>query len=133
MPGSIRLRLAGLLLGMGILVWLPFEDTRPVWSMGFAAGISALLAVSRLRGLHESGVRWLRRLAGAGALAGLATPFLAAALMLVKSGLHAHPSPDFTPQQFVEVLALAPAWFFGGLLLGSGAALWEEVFRRKVR
>lgn len=124
-----RLRLVNGLVLLAVLVWLPFEDTQLLWSFLLAAAISAVLAMY-----------WLSRMSPAtrlmpvlGALLGAAAPLVATVLLLVKIGLHGHLSPDFTWDDFLSVLLSAPAWIFGGLLLGMGAALQQMASRRTQR
>jgi hypothetical protein len=39
--------------------------------------------------------------------------------MLVKLGLHAHPAPDFGPEQFVQALSRSVYWAILGALIGA--------------
>jgi hypothetical protein len=59
----------------------------------------------------------------AGFLAGLAVAPLGVGLMLFKTGLHGHSTPDFSPLQAAEVLQRTPYFGLSGLLLGLGGAL----------
>jgi hypothetical protein len=47
--------------------------------------------------------------------------------MVFKSGLHGHPSPDFTPAQAAAVLARAPYFALGGFLLGIAAGIFRKI------
>jgi hypothetical protein len=124
-----RLRLVFGLVLLAVLVWLPFEDIQLAWSLLLAAAISAVLAAY-----------WSSRASFAplvmpvlGALLGALAPLIASILLLVKTGLHGHPSPDFTWENFLSLLQSLPAWIFGGLLLGVGAALQQAALDRTRR
>lgn len=121
-----RLRLVFGLVLLAVLAWLPFEDTQLLWSFLFAAAISAVLAVYWIS--RMSFALWVMPVLGA--LLGAAAPLMATILLLVKTGVHGHPTPDFTWQDYLSVLQSTPAWFVGGLLLGIGAALQQAVLRR---
>lgn len=129
MKAQSRLRLVFGLVLLAVLVWLPFEDTQLKWSFLLAAAISVVLAVYWQSRMSFSPVM----MPVLGALLGAAAPLVAAILLLVKIGLHGHPSPDFTWNDFLSVLRSAPAWIFGGMLLGMGAALRQAASRRTRR
>jgi len=124
-PRSPRgLRIAWILLGAAVLVWLSFEDqsVRPV--LFFAALICGLAA-------YSLALRWRLTtrprsyaLPILGAAAGLAVVPAALFLMVLKSGLHSHLTPDFTPDQIAWVVTRAPAWGMAGLLAGCAAFLF---------
>jgi hypothetical protein len=107
-----------MILGAGILVWIPFEDVTTFWVLFFSTAICILAAVR----LVSSGILegWGRpgRHAFIGALAGLAVSPLAIGLMAFKSGLHGHGLPDFTVAQIQAVLGLSPYFTFAGLVFG---------------
>ena len=62
----------------------------------------------------------------AGAAAGALVGPMAAVLILLKIGLHAHPVPEFSSADAAAVLARVPIWAAAGGLLGAGAALVER-------
>lgn len=113
------LRSAFFLVGVSVLLWLSSEnqDTRLVLLFGVL--LSILLA---LRVMVRADLSRLAPLitAGIGGFVGLSTPLLAALLMLLKIGLHSHPTPDFSLSQVIEVLWRIPFFLAGGLLLGLG-------------
>ncbi len=118
-----RLRILALFLGAAIFVWLPFEDLTPRGYFVFAALICSLSAAWLAFRCRWSTTRAVTALL-LGGFAGLAVAPLAVALMVLKSGLHAHPTPDFTLQQVWAVLRLAPVWGMAGLLASLALRLW---------
>lgn len=124
-----RLRILALVVGGGLLFWLPVEDLSENWAILFAILISTLAVLALLTRLHPIGGRpWLVA-SLAGALAGLAVTPLALFLMAFKSGLHGHHLPDFTPAQVTSVLQRTPIWIAAGLLIGLGVGLWLSTHR----
>ena len=133
-------RLSALGLGILLLFWLPIEDLNIFWVVLLAAALSALVAVRFFVSSPASGGSgavagrkpfgmgssfWAYPLAGV--LAGSSTPLAAILLMIFKSGLHGHPSPDFTPAQVIGVLSGLPSWIIGGALLGVGTGIYLQV------
>jgi hypothetical protein len=121
---KLWIRLAGIALGAGFLVWIPFEDTGVFWVLFFSVGVCGLGAAWFIAGrpAGQSG-DFLRR-AFAGGLAGLVVTPLAIGLMAFKSGLHGHGSPDFSVSQMRAVLGSFPYFTLSGLVLGLLSALW---------
>ena len=116
------LRLAALILGIFLLLWLPVEDTDEIQVLVAAAAVSAWLALRYL--LSQTGsAKSLGKHILVGTLAGLAVTPLALFLMAFKTGLHGHDSPDFTAEQIYFVIYRTPLWGFAGLLLGLGSAM----------
>lgn len=60
---------------------------------------------------------------GLGVLLGVGTACIAALLMLLKTGWHAHIFPDFPFGMILDTLGRAPAWAMAGALVGLGLAL----------
>ena len=121
------LRLAGLLIIVGLFIWIPFEDQDSKWVLVMSAVISAWLAVRLLLNIVVSDwqkVMWHSLIGG---LAGLAIAPLAFLLMLFKSGLHGHAVADFTVDQFQSVFGVTPFLLLSGLLIGLGLGLWRAV------
>jgi hypothetical protein len=116
------LRLAALLLGVLLLLWLPVEDTDEVHVLVASAAVSAWLALRYLVSLPGPAKRLGRHIL-VGTLAGLAVTPLALFLMAFKTGLHGHESPDFTAEQIYFVIYRTPIWGFAGLLLGLGSGM----------
>jgi hypothetical protein len=118
------------MLGICIMLWLPFEDTHTKWAVGFGAAIAVWFAarkVTRIWFTHialsarSSSIQVFARCSLAGLLAGLAVTPLAFFLMVFKTGLHSHGIPDFTYEQAVEVLHRTPFLALSGLFLGLGS------------
>jgi hypothetical protein len=134
MPGSSpqnpllvrRLRILGIILGIGLLVWLSVEESGDVWVLIFSGAISALVAAQawlRLKDRAKKPPYWLPL---AGFLAGLLVTPLALLLMALKTGLHGHQGPDFSGSQILSVILRTPVWVISGLLTGLGL----EILRR---
>lgn len=125
------LRTAGLLLGAAILLWLPFEDTGIRWVVLFAGAISALLAAGVLQKRALSGwPSWMSHPL-TGLLAGAAVTPIAFLLMALKSGVHGHGAPDFTPQQVTSLLNSTPLFGLAGGIIGLGTGLYRRIRRSK--
>lgn len=116
------LRLAALLLGVFLLLWLPVEDTNEIQVLVASAAVSAWLALRYLVRLPGS-AKSLGKHILVGMLAGFAVTPLALFLMAFKTGLHGHESPDFTAEQIYFVISRTPVWGFAGLLLGLGSGM----------
>ncbi|HUF38577.1 MAG TPA: hypothetical protein VMN57_08640 [Anaerolineales bacterium] len=114
---QLDVRLGFLVLWVAILVWLPVEDTTPLYPRILATATSVLLA---LRGLLRFDRAGLLVTAGLGLVAGLLVNPFTAGLMVFKSGLHAHSAPDFSVATLAAVLADTPVFGLGGLLIGAG-------------
>jgi hypothetical protein len=118
------------------LLWLPVEDVRPLGALLFGAALAGLAAVRILAALpapyvvQPTSTRPLLTASLAGALAGLAAAPLAAFLMVFKSGLHAHPIPDFTVEQLLAVLKLAPIFTLAGFMIGTGLGFVRHLRRQ---
>jgi len=119
-PPIHRLRLLAILLGVLLLIWLPFEDLSENWAVLFAIAIACLAYSYLLIRVHHKN-RIIYPLAGF--LAGLAVTPMAIALMAFKSGVHSHGFPDFTPGHVLNVIRMTPVWGIAGLLIGGGIAL----------
>ncbi len=126
-------RSAWILTGLLAVAWIGFEDRglAAVTLLAWMISISSLLTIRARRNRQEpilppAGLRWwLLAGAAAGALAGP----IEAVLILLKVGLHAHPVPDFSTGDVVEVLARIPIWMAAGAVFGAGAALLERAAR----
>jgi hypothetical protein len=122
------LRIALILVGVALLIWLTFENHSELLVLIFAAICSVLFTLKLILwvGLDRFSVyAWVI----GGGLSGLAVPLLAALFMFLKNGLHSHIAPDFTLAQVVSVLQRAPFFVIGGSLLGLGIGLLRD-FRK---
>jgi hypothetical protein len=124
------MRFAAFLLGAILLLWIPFEDLNITAVLLYSMAICAWLATRLLIDVPSNPNRLLLRHLVVGTLAGLAVSPGAILLMAIKTGLHGHRVPDFTPDQVQTALRSFPAWAACGLLFGFGSALWR-VFREK--
>jgi hypothetical protein len=104
-------RCAWALTGLLALAWLGFEDrglaavTLVAWMISLSSLMTARARRSSLAESGPSGMRWWIL---AGAAAGALVGPIVAALILLKTGLHAHPTPDFSTAQIISVLARIP-------------------------
>lgn len=118
-PQMRAMRLAGLLLGIGILLWIPFEDTTTSWVLVFALAICCLWGVKMYGSQKVLGSMGVSiRGAFFGVLSGLLVSPLAVGLMVFKSGVHGHGFSDFSGAQVQAVMGLLPYFALSGLGLG---------------
>jgi hypothetical protein len=115
-----------IILGILLLIWLPFEDSNEQLATTFAAAISAGLAVRLvIKRIPPQPTSLLKHLI-LGSGFGLAIAPLTFLLMALKTGLHGHTTPEFTSVQVIAVFQRAPLWGLGGLLIGLGVSLWRR-------
>lgn len=122
-------RLTLLAIGYGALVlfWLSPEDTAiwPVTALGAGGAIwvTLLTTLNRLGGqtFSRRAVTW--GLVGLGGMAGALSGPLTATLMLIKTAMHSHLTPDYPLSVIGATLARTPAWGVAGALIGLGLAL----------
>jgi len=127
MPRLPSLRVMAVLLGVAILLWIPFEDTSTIWVRLFALLVCSLAAIYiSVKITTEKRRRWVIYPA-LGLLTGLLVTPAAILLMAFKSGIHGHSSPDFTPAQVSSVLSSWLIWVLVGLLAGLAVAIWQKV------
>ena len=65
----------------------------------------------------------------AGILTGAIITPLILFLMVFKTGLHAHPVPDYSYEQFISIINRTPIWFFSGFLTGMGLGIIIKYLR----
>ena len=131
----VWLRISFTFLGLFILLWLPVED-RSVVVVLLISGCVSTLGLLAFLNLHqqrwttaeESGggkkkILWVPL---AGFLTGVTMTLAAVALMALKTGLHGHGAPDYSPEQVSLVLRAAPLWVCLGLIFGVLAAVWRR-------
>ena len=128
-PLPLQMRWAAILLGMVLLCWLPIEDTSENFALGMALALSVWGAATYLILPQKPFASPLWNALLAGSLTGGAITPLTLLLMAFKSGLHSHPTPDFTPTQIVSIINRTPIWLLGGFLIGLGSSLWR-VYRQ---
>ncbi|HSR48984.1 MAG TPA: hypothetical protein VLL77_13460 [Anaerolineales bacterium] len=119
-------RFAWIAVGLAAFVWLALEDRGLMAVQLLAAGLAGCgLLTARAR--RPGGVRgrwWVVGGVAAGALVGP----VAVLLILLKTGAHAHPEPDFTVAEVETVVARFPLWLLVGGIAGGGAALLERSY-----
>ena len=141
---SSRLRLLRFVaLGMGILwlLWLPVEDTSERSVIIFALTICGLLAARVLISpfaskfslqsnsadqKHSSVIRSYLFYALLGSLAGVGVTLVSLLLMVFKTGLHGHATPDYSLEQMIAVIQLTPIWILGCVLTSLGVAFCQS-------
>ena len=125
-PGTTRqIRLLAILLGIILLAWVSVEDQSVTLALLFAAGLCMLAAGEWLASSprFSSGKGWLAYPL-AGLVSGASTAPIALVLMAIKTGLHGHSVPDYTPAQMSAVLISFPIWTGAGAIIGLGAGMW---------
>ena len=127
------LRIAFIFLGIFILLWLPVEEHSLVLLLLISGCVCCLGLLAVLRRLRlTSGGEQVGRMKKslwyplAGMLAGAAVTLAAMALMAIKTGIHGHGAPDYSPAQVSLVLRLTLVWAGLGLMIGGLAAAWRK-------
>ena len=120
-------RLAWGLAGILGFFWIAYEDrgltaiSIVAVAIAFAGGLTVF---SRRMGQEpQLRRRWVVSSTVTGLVAGAAIGPLTALLMLVKLGLHAHPEPDFGPEQFLQALSRTIYWAVLGAFIGAALGL----------
>lgn len=121
------LRLAGLIIGASLFIWIPYEDQGILWILFISVTICGWLAIRLLLNSTAHGWKMVTWHSLVGGVAGLAIIPLAFLLMVLKSGLHGHGEPDFTIEQIKTVFSLMPLSLLSGLLIGLGCGLYRSV------
>jgi hypothetical protein len=117
------LRFSAFLLGAVILVWLTIEETREFGVLvisGLICTWGAAYFLYRTKLGRRQMVLWH---VAVGGMAGLLLAPLAILLMALKSGIHGHGTPDFTPGQLQAILSRARIYILAGILIGAGSGL----------
>lgn len=119
------LRMTGLVIAASIFIWIPFEDLGLQWVLLPSAAICSWFATRIL--LTHNTRKWSNVILHSlvGGLAGMAVALVAFLLMILKNGLHAHETPDFTVVQIQALFNLIPYLTISGLLIGFGFGLWR--------
>lgn len=122
-----RLVLFTLAYGVAVFLWLTPESDSvvPVALLG--------LAGMALTAAHVAAPYRLRLLVLPvwGALIGAGGALATAGLMFLKTALHAHPYPDFSPLLMLAMIERAPAWGLAGALAGLGLAVLLPILRTR--
>ena len=125
------LRISGLILGIGILVWLPVEERSELGVLVISGAICTWSAIWLLSKPVLNDKQLLLRHVLVGTGAGLLIAPVAILLMAFKSGIHGHGTPDFTISQMQDVLSRIPYFVLSGFLVGLGSGLWQLARRDK--
>lgn len=115
------------LAGIIWFFWIAYED-RGLLALTLVSTTIAVAAGATVLDWWTEGAllprkTWLLRTGIVGGLAGAAIGPLSALLMLLKLGLHAHPQPDFTPEEFVTALSRTVYWAALGAVIGVALGL----------
>jgi hypothetical protein len=121
------LRMTGLVIAASIFIWIPFEDLDIQWVLLLSAAVCSWFATRVL--LTKTTRKWSNVIFHSlvGCLAGGAVALLAFLLIILKNGLHAHETPDFTVAQIQALFYLVPYLTISGLLIGFGFGLLRTV------
>jgi hypothetical protein len=120
----LRLRYLAIILGMVFFLWIPFEDTSEVPAILLAIAVCCWLATVFLVRIQKTSKVALHNFVIIGTFAGVAITPLTLVLMTLKTGLHGHSTPDFTPHQLISVIRRTPIWIISGFLIGLGSGIW---------
>ncbi|MEJ2012311.1 MAG: hypothetical protein P8X64_08825 [Anaerolineales bacterium] len=117
-----------LLTGLAYAIWFGFEDrslTPVVFLAALTCGAVGLTRCARFRDEAQPLMdrSALLRTALSGMICGAGVGPAASLLILIKTGLHSHPVPDFEPRDVLQVLRLSPAWAIAGGLIGLALGL----------
>ncbi|MBN1666698.1 MAG: hypothetical protein JW862_06405 [Anaerolineales bacterium] len=119
------LRLAGILLsGLGLL-WLPFEDSHTHTVLALGSLTCVWFGLYFLHPIQVDSWKGFALHILAGTLAGMAVIPITLLLMALKTGLHAHPQPDFSGLQITSLLNRLPIWTTTGLVVGLALGWWR--------
>lgn len=124
-------RLITLLIGGVLLIWLLIEESSTLGVLLFSAGTCAWGLIYFSFGQHEQGRLTFIRSTLIGLINGLIVSPFAILLMALKSGLHGHTPPDFTPDQVEFALSRFPVFALGGMITGAADWFWLRVRFRK--
>ena len=108
-------------------VWIAVEDRTlgPVMLLAALVGSAfAITGLARWRsGSRVERRRWLLESTGVGVAAGASVAPIAILLILIKTSIHAHGTPDFSPTDIGAVMGRMPVWMLAGALCGEALGL----------
>jgi hypothetical protein len=116
-------RFLAILLGIALLFWIPFEDSSENPAILFAYFISTWFVITLLTRYKNPSLLTIINVVFAGILTGATITPLILLLMVLKIGLHAHPIPDYSYEQFISIINRIPIWFISGFLTGMGVGI----------
>jgi hypothetical protein len=108
-----------------LLLWLPIEETGSRYAILFAFAIYAWWAFRWLITRTPDAKGFIIHNLLVGILASPTVTLIASSLMIFKTGLHLHSTPDFTFNQFYIVFLRTPLWSGIGLILSLGFGLFR--------
>ena len=123
----LRLKLGGVILGIVILIWLPIEESNKIFVLILSGLVCAWAGIWLIQGNHITKLRTIIKYILVGGGAGLMMGLVAILLMAIKTGIHGHGTPDYTPEQIIEILLRTPFFVLGGVLIGVGGSLLRIV------
>ena len=123
----LRLKLGGVILGIVILIWLPIEESNKIFVLILSGLVCAWAGIWLLQGTYKTKLRTIITYILVGGGAGLMMGLVAILLMAIKTGIHGHGTPDYTPEQIIEILLRTPFFVLGGVLIGVGGSLLRIV------
>lgn len=107
-----------------VFLWISLEDNHalPVAILGTGSVLlfAAYRLLTRLGGRTIAGAAALVGIPLLGGLVGMASAVGTAALMFLKTAIHAHIFPDYPAAQIIAMLERVPAWAAAGGLVGCG-------------
>lgn len=119
----IMVRFFTILLGIALLVWVPFEDSSGNSAILLAYLISIWLVGTLLIRIKNPSHLTIINIVFAGILSGATITPLILLLMVIKIGLHVHLVPDYSYEQFISIINRTPIWFCSGFLAGMGIGI----------
>ena len=131
---NVGIRIAFIILAIFIILWLPVEEHSLALVL-LISGCACSLGLLAVIGRQEQRRAAVGQAVGmkkslwyplAGMLAGAGVTLAVIMLMAVKTGLHGHGAPDYTPAQVSLALRLTPLWVCLGLIAGGLAAAWRR-------
>jgi hypothetical protein len=131
--GRVWSRLSALILGFGILIWLPVEDQSELAVLIASSAICIWIAARLLITPPETDRQLILRHALVGSGAGLILAPIAIILMAVKSGIHGHGTPDFSIGQIQSVISRIPFFVLSGFLIGLGSGTFRMAKRNELK
>jgi hypothetical protein len=130
--GRFWVRVTGLFLGLGILIWLTIEEQSELFVVAASGAVCAWIASRLLLTLPHSDRQLILRHGLVGLGTGLLVAPIAILLMAIKSGIHSHNIPEFSVAQMQSVLLRIPYFIVSGFLIALGFGLWRLVKRSDI-
>ena len=123
-PIQFRLIIIGLTIAL--FFWIPIEDHTATISILFALAFCTIFAALILKSSSKQYRASLLTYFLLGILAGAAVTPIALFFMVLKTGLHTHPIPDYSKFQVISVFKRSPVWIIGGSLISMGLGIYYK-------